>query len=326
MARERGDPFLPADGGAVPVRDEPLAPHTSLRVGGPARYYLASDDPGGLARVLATASDAGLPILILGGGSNLLVADGGFDGLVLKYTAARYDVVDTTGGTAHVTATAGLAIANLARRLARNGLAGLEWASNVPGTIGGAAVNNAGAFGGCMANDLIDLELLEAGGAPRTLASSALEYAYRSSLLKRGTLGPVLVTTVRCRLRRDEPTATTARIRELQQRRTESQPRQSSAGSVFANPPSDFAGRLIETVGLKGARVGGAQISTQHANFIVNDGRATASDVYELVRVAQAQVWREHAIWLRPEIELIGRWQPEQRRALLEGPSKTSAA
>lgn len=307
------------------ARDVALARHTSLRVGGPARYLVVSEDPSLLGAALAAAERAGLAVLALGGGSNLLVAEGGFDGLVVKYSSDRYAVAESGDQGGVVTAAAGLAIANLARRLGRAGWAGLEWASNVPGTIGGAAVNNAGAFGGCMANYLVGLELIDAAGRPRELANADLAYAYRSSCLKRGELGTVLVTAVRCRVRRDAPATTLARIAEYQRLRTASQPRQLSAGSVFANPADDFAGRLIEAAGLKGQRVGGAEISAHHANFIVNLGGATSMDVYTLVRLMQDTVWQRSRIWLRPEIQMVGSWGSVQLGAVLEPPGGAAA-
>ena len=299
----------------------PLAPRTSLRVGGPARYYLESADPAVLGRALAAAATAGLPVLALGGGSNLLVADAGFDGLAIRYTADDVAVTATGQGIGEVAVAAGLAFANLARRLAREGWGGLEWASNVPGTIGGAAVNNAGAFGKSMADDLVAVELLTPGGQVRELTNAELGYAYRTSVLKRGELGPVLVTRVRCAVHRTDPDAALERIAGFQRLRSETQPRQLSAGSVFANPPGDFAGRLIEAAGLKGTGVGGAEISTHHANFIVNVGRAgreraSAEDVHVLMRLAQDAVWDRSGVWLRPEIQPVGAWRPEQLRAL----------
>jgi UDP-N-acetylmuramate dehydrogenase len=292
-----------------------LARYTSLRVGGPARSFLESDDAARIAEEIRRAARDRSPILVLGGGSNLLVADDGFEGLAVKYSA---DDARVEAGAGIVSAAAGTAFANLARRLARDGWAGLEWGSNVPGTIGGAAVNNAGAFGKSMTDDLVDLEYLDLEGRSRTMTRDDLEYEYRSSLLKRSALGPVLVTRVRCRVHRDDPAAVRARIADMQARRTATQPRQNSAGSVFANPPGDFAGRLIEAAGLKGAQIGGARISDQHANFIVNEGGARAAHVYALVRLAQDTVWRQLGLWLRPEIQLVGSWPGDQLRALAE--------
>lgn len=300
----------PAGLGADTVDKAPLGRHTSLRVGGPARRLLVSADVGAIARLLAAARDDGTPVLVLGGGSNLLIADGGFHGVVVKYSAIGHRIEAEPGDHLLVRAAAGVSISNLARRLAREGLAGLEWAATVPGTVGGAVVNNAGAFGGCVADHVVDAEIVGPDGVVRTIDAQDLDYAYRASVLKRGELGPVVVRSARLRVRRDAPELAMARIVELQSRRTATQPRQLSAGSIFANPPGDFAGRLIESVGLKGERRGGAEISAVHANFIVNTGSATASDVLTLIRLAQDAVWGRHAIWLTPEVQLVGAWDP----------------
>jgi UDP-N-acetylmuramate dehydrogenase len=216
---------------------------------------------------------------------------------------------------------AGASFSALARRLAHEGLAGLEWAASVPGTVGGAVVNNAGAFGGCVADHLVDAEVVGPDGQTRVLGPDELAYAYRVSTLKRGDLGPVVVRSARLKVHRDDPIQTTARIQELQARRTASQPRQLSAGSIFANPPGDYSGRLIEAVGLKGARVGGAEISAQHANFIVNTGSATGRDVLSLIRMAQTAVWEQAGVWLHPEVQLVGAWDPAEAAALAAPPA-----
>ncbi|MFN8637766.1 MAG: UDP-N-acetylmuramate dehydrogenase [Chloroflexota bacterium] len=294
----------------------PLARYTSLRVGGLGRWFLASADASELARLLDVAAADGLPTLILGGGSNLLISDDGFDGAVLKYTATGHRVEAGAADTLVVRAAAGASFSNLARRLARDGVGTLEWAANVPGTVGGAVVNNAGAFGGCVADHLIEAEIVDRAGAVRTLAAEELAYAYRASVLKRGELGPAIVTSARLRARRADPAHAVALVQELQAKRTASQPRQLSAGSIFANPPGDYSGRLIEAAGLKGTRVGGAEISTHHANFIVNPGGATARDVYSLIRAAQIAVWERFGVWLRPEVQLVGRWSPDELAAL----------
>lgn len=293
--------------------------HTSLRVGGPARLYAENPDAALLAEILSAAVGEGWPVFVLGGGSNLLVADAGFDGVVLRYTATGHTLEAQSDGSLLVKAAAGTSLSNLARRLAREGLAGLEWAATVPGTVGGAVVNNAGAFGGCMAENVLDATLARPGSAPATIPGADLGYAYRDSVLKRGALGPVLVTSARLRVRRDEARLVTARIEELSARRSATQPRQLSAGSIFANPPGDYAGRLVEAAGLKGARRGGAEISGQHANFIVNTGGATARDVLALIRLAQDAVWAEHQIWLHPEVQPIGLWSADEL-APLDGP------
>jgi UDP-N-acetylmuramate dehydrogenase len=288
----------------------PLGRHTSLRVGGPARRYLASTDLAALARVLDAAIQDRAPILILGGGSNLLVSDDGFDGVVVRYTADGHRIEADHDGGLLVRAVAGANMSNLARRLAHEGVGSLEWAASVPGTIGGAVVNNAGAFGGCIADHLVDAEIVGPDGQVRALDAADLGYAYRTSVLKRGELGPVVVRSARLRVRREAPEVAMAKIVANQNQRTASQPRQLSAGSIFANPPGDYAGRLIEAVGLKGERRGGAEISAQHANFIVNTGSATAADVVGLMCLAQEAVWERFEVWLHTEVQLVGPWDP----------------
>jgi len=300
-----------------------LGRYTSLRVGGPARHFLASDNAVLLARSIGAAVEDGLPVLVVGGGSNLLVADAGIAGLAVKLTDWAYTIEADDDDSPVVRAAAGANLSNLARRLARAGLGGLEWAANVPGSVGGAVVNNAGAFGGCIADHLLDADLIQIGEGQRTLAGPELGYAYRTSVLKRDELGPVLVTSARMRAHHEDPHVAMARIVAFQERRTASQPRQLSAGSIFANPPGDFAGRLIEVAGLKGEREGGAEISGQHANFIVNSGGATAADVYALIRRAQDAVWSQAGVWLRPEVQLVGEWDPANVTALA-GPAQAA--
>jgi UDP-N-acetylmuramate dehydrogenase len=295
-----------------------LAPHTSLRVGGPAEHFLLARSATEAAEGLRWARDHGTPVHLLGGGSNLLVADGGVDGLVIKAAYALTHVEDRQGDPVLV-GEAGANLANQARRLAKQGLAGLEWAANVPGTLGGAVVNNAGAFGGDTASCLIEAVIVDADGTENCLSPHDLGYAYRTSILKRRELGPVAVSRAMLRLQRASVAVVDGRVKEFNALRMRSQPRILSAGSVFANPEGAFAGRLIEEAGLKGGRVGGAQISEQHANFIVNPGGATALDVYTLVRQAQRAVFDRTGIWLQPEIELLGRWT-HQQRDLLSGP------
>ena len=303
-----------------PAAHVPLAPFTSLRVGGAADRFVLARTAEELAQALDWAQQHALPVRVIGGGSNLLIAEDGVDGLVIKTAHAASEVVERDGRPVLI-AEAGATLANLARRLAKQGWSGLEWAANVPGTVGGAAVNNAGAFGGETARCLVGLVLVDASGRRRRLEPAELEYAYRSSVLKRRALGDeVAVETVELAVVRADAAETAARVKGFNAQRMRSQPRGLSAGSVFANPAGDFAGRLIEAAGLKLAQRGGAQISSVHANFIVNPGGATASDVYHLMRHAQDVVFDQTGVWLRPEIELFGRWSAEQRAALL-GPA-----
>jgi UDP-N-acetylmuramate dehydrogenase len=288
-----------------------LAPHTSLRVGGTADIFLLAGSAEELAQGLQWARARTLPVRVIGGGSNLLAADAGVHGLVIKAVNAQWAVHDLT-----VTADAGVTIANLARRLAKQGYAGLEWAANVPGTVGGACVNNAGAFGGDTASCLVRATVVDANGRVRYVEGPELRYAYRTSVLKQRELGDLAVVSVELRLQQSTPAEADGRVKEFNAQRMRSQPRISSAGSVFANPSGDYSGRLIEEAGLKGTTVGGAQISEQHANFIVNLGGATAADVYALMCFVQKSVFERSGVWLRPEIELFGRWSAEQVQAV----------
>ena len=292
-----------------------LAPHTSLRVGGPADFFLMAGSAIEVAQGLSWAHDRGIDVHVIGGGSNLLVADEGVDGLVIKTAFSRTAVEDRDGQLVLV-ADAGATLANQARRLAKQSLGGLEWAANVPGTIGGAVVNNAGAFGGETAACLVSVTLVDADGHTTRLRPTDLGYAYRTSRLKTHELGDVAVASAEWRLRESAPGEAEDAVRIFNSARMQTQPRILSAGSVFANPEGAFSGQLIEAAGLKGIWEGGAQISEQHANFIVNPGNATARDVFTLMRQAQDAVYAQTGIWLRAEIELLGRWSDEDRWSL----------
>ena len=305
-------------------RDAPLARLTSLKVGGSADLLLTAGTSDELLDGMAWLWREGLACRWIGGGSNLLVCDAGVEAAVGRYTGAQFTVRETP--CAEVDCEAGHSLPRLARTLARQGWAGLEWAANVPGTLGGAIVNNAGAFGSSISEHLIWAELLTPDRRLERLSAAELDYGYRSSRLKRGELPGTVVVRGVLRLHRAAVEQTTARVAAFQRQRTLSQPRLLSAGSVFANPEGDYAGRLIEAAGLKGRRIGGAEISTQHANFIVNPGGATARDVYDLMRLAQESVWASAGVWLQAEIELLGRWSPDERQALLAPTSRAAPA
>lgn len=301
----------------TPEPGVPLAPYTSLRVGGVADWFMLAKTGQELVQGLHWAADNSLRVRVIGGGSNLLVAEDGVPGLVIKVANTCAEVEDRHGEPVLV-AEAGANLANLARRLAKQGFGGLEWAANVPGTVGGAAVNNAGAFGSDTASCLLSVTLVEATGAVLKLGPQEMAYAYRTSTLKRREQGDTAVERVEMRLSRSTAVNADGLVKQFNAQRMRSQPRILSAGSVFANPDGNLsAGRLIEDAGLKGIRRGGAEISEQHANFIVNPGNATARDVYALMRLAQATVYDRTGVWLQPEIELLGRWKPEEREALL---------
>jgi len=285
---------------------EPLARHTSFRIGGPADLLVSAGTVAELALVVRTAAAHALPLTVLGGGSNVLVGDGGIRGVVVKLAGAFRRVGWQADGE-DVVAHAGAAVqlGRLARTAVARGLAGLEYAEGIPGTVGGALSMNAGAYGGEIAAAIDAVEGVDRAGAVRTLARGALAFAYRRAELPPG----FLVTAVRLRLRREEPAAVAARMEAARARRLASQPQgRPNSGSMFKNPRADHAGRLVEAAGMKGERVGRARISEKHANFIVNEGGALAADVKALMDAAQRAVWERSGVWLEPEVRLIGSW------------------
>ena len=282
--------------------DEPLARHTSFRIGGPADVLATPDSALELAAVVRAAAAAGAPLMMLGGGSNMLVGDGGIRGVVVKLGRGFRRIV---WGAPCVEAGAAVQLGRLARDAAGRGLAGLAYAEGIPGTVGGALFMNAGAYGGEIAGSVDEVEGVDAEGRLRRFGRDALAFSYRRTALPPG----FLVTSVRFRLRPEAVDAVQTRLASARDRRTASQPHGlANAGSIFKNPPGDFAGRLVEVAGLKGARVGGARISEQHGNFIVNEGAARATDVQALMQEAQRVVWERSGVWLEPEVRLVGSW------------------
>ena len=283
------------------ARDEPLAPHTSLRIGGPADFFLRVAGEKDLLDAIQVARENELPVFLLGGGTNLLVADRGIRGVVLQ-NAWRESRVD--GDT--VTASSGTELAHVAAVAARSGIEGLEWMATVPGTVGGAVHGNAGAFGSETADALIDAELVDLNGDRWTARVDDLAYSYRKSALQ-GT--PIVCVRARFRGKSGDRANAVKRIKEMANERIKKQPlAQPNTGSIFRNPPGDFAGRLIEEAGLKGRAVGGAKVSEKHANFIVNVDGATARDVRALMALVQQEVSRKFNVKLVPEVELVGEW------------------
>ena len=283
------------------ARAEPMSRHTSLHIGGPADYFVRVRSEADLVGVIRVAREAELPTFMLGGGTNLLVADAGIRGVVLENAFSEVDVRGTV-----LDAASGTPLASVAAAAARNGVLGLEWMATVPGTVGGAVHGNAGAFGSDTASALIDARLLDLNGDIWNARVDELAYSYRTSSLQKT---PAIC--VRARFQGepgDRPTAV-KRIKEMANERIAKQPlAQPNTGSIFRNPPGDHAGRLIEAAGLKGTRIGDAMVSQKHANFIVNVGDATATDVRALMRRCQAEVKERFGIDLVPEVELVGQW------------------
>ena len=283
------------------VRDQPLAPHTSLRIGGPADFFLRIASEKDLLGAIQVARMNELPVFLLGGGTNVLVADGGIRGVVLQ-NAWRESSVDGD----IVTASSGTELAHVAAVAARAGVEGLEWMATVPGTVGGAVHGNAGAFGSETADVIVDAELVDMNGDTWTATVDELGYAYRTSALQ-GT--PIICVRARFRGKAGDRAHAVNRLKEMANERIKKQPlAQPNTGSIFRNPPGDFAGRLIEAAGLKGRAIGGAMVSEKHANFIVNANGATASDVRALMTLVQQEVAKRYDVKLVPEVELVGEW------------------
>jgi len=297
---------LAAERGIALERDVPLAPLTTLRVGGPADRLAAPAGVDELVEVLRIATDAAVPVFLLGKGSDVVVADAGIRGLVVR---TRADGVEVAGRTVH--AEAGASMTGLAKRCAREGLAGFDWAISIPGSFGGAVWANAGAHDGEMAQVLRTVEVFDPrDGERRTIAAADCAFAYRDSRFKHG---PEVVLAGSIELTPGEPAAITALIDGHQARRRATQPlADQNAGSVFRNPPGDHAGRLVEAAGLKGYRIGSAQVSTLHANFIVTDrGTGRAADVRAVGDHVRRVVAERFGIELRYEIEFVGDWPGE---------------
>ena len=305
-------------------RAEPLAAHTTLRVGGPADLWLTVTSLDELVTAVGLAWQLDFPVLVLGSGANLLVSDRGVRGLVVQNRCQRTtfpgeELKSEVEQLPYVLVESGTILPSLANRLAQHGLSGLEWAVGVPGTVGGAVVNNAGAHGSSIADCLVKAELYQRTSQRRQWKPVTwFEYGYRSSRLKRRAGGQTserleqyVVLQAKLELRRRPPGEIERHMAAYTERRRATQPSGPSVGSMFKNPPGDFAGRLIEAAGLKGTQVGGAQISLVHANFFVNLGHATAADFAHLVELTRQAVRADFGIELELEIEQIGDWQSE---------------
>ena len=281
-----------------------LAPYTSARIGGPADVLLTVKSADEFAAAMQFIWEHELPHYVLGGGSNVLVSDKGVRGIVVLNKAK--EVLFETGDSPTVWCEAGVIFSNLANRCASKGLAGLEWAATVPGTVGGAVYGNAGAFGGDMSGNLIHAELLTKNGRER-YSVEQMGYNYRTSVLKRSEIKAIVLSAL-LRLKNSTKDEVSVKIEQFSERRKATQPPGASTGSMFKNPAGDHAGRLIEAAGLKGTRIGTAEISTLHGNFFVNHGETRASDVRELIDLTRTTVNQKFGVELELEIELVGEW------------------
>ena len=298
-----------------------LANLTTIKVGGAADYFAAVTDTHHLLKLVRWARAHDLPYLILGGGSNVLISDRGVRGLVIHNRCKAVQVQDAPccdyprDTRPFLFAESGALMAGAARTAINAGLTGLEWAVSVPGSVGGAVVNNAGAHGGEVKDCLWDVLLLDDRGDIQIYRVEDLAYAYRQSSLKRGGItdagfGPVLLKA-NFRLESGERETIRRTAQAFLSHRRDTQPVESSLGSTFVNPPGDFAGRLIEEAGLKGFGLGGIEVSRTHANFLINPGgvgAATAAEVVAMIEHIQAEVARYSGVQLEPELQKIGDW------------------
>lgn len=293
---------LRAQFGAALERDRPLADLTSFKIGGPADLFVSVNDEEQLAAAIAAAYRHSVPVFCLGSGSNLLVSDRGIRGLVLRLGAGLASI--SIDGTA-VSAGAAVQFRALVETVVECGLAGLEFGEGIPGTLGGGLVMNAGAFGGEIARVVTLVHGVTERGERRSLTNEEIGFAYRRSALPRG----FVITRIEFALEPGDREALWTRVLTLRERRAARQPSDyPNAGSVFKNPAGDFAGGLLERVGLKGMRVGGAAFSCHHANFIVNLGTARAGHVRRLIELARGKVKEATGVLLELEVKLVGEW------------------
>ena len=279
---------------------EPMKNHTTFRIGGPADALALPKTPEEVAEVVRFCHEHAQPYYVLGNGSNLLVSDEGYRGLVLQLYR-NFNDIQVNGET--ITVQSGAMLAAVARTAYQTGLTGLEFASGIPGTIGGAVVMNAGAYGGEMKNVLKEVTVLTKEGEVLVIPAKALELGYRTSVIPKNgwiVLGAVL------QLKKGDQEQILARMEELKEQRITKQPLDlPSAGSTFKRPEGYFAGKLIMDAGLRGFTVGGAQVSEKHAGFIINRGGATAADILTLIREVQRRVMAEKGVALQPEVKLL---------------------
>lgn len=282
------------------LADEPLSLHTTWRIGGPARWFCRLRTEGALARLLAEAAATGAPLALLGMGSNVLAPDDGFPGFVLRLEG-DFLRVEVEGEV--LTAGGGAALGALCAAAARASLSGLEPISGIPSSVGGAVRINAGAYGGEIFDVLESVSLVSRSGERRTAAAAEIPHGYRWTALMDTR---EIVASARLRLRPAPREEIEARTRSVAEKRRGALPPQPNAGSVFKNPPGDYAGRLLEACGWKGVAAGGAAVSERHANVIVNRGGARAADVFDLMVRMRDSVRDRFGITLSPEVELLG--------------------
>lgn len=279
---------------------EPLSAHTTFRIGGPARWFLCPKTAEEAGDILKICGEKGVTPFFFGNGSNILAADGGYDGVVLS--SARLDSLSRRGG--EIVAGSGVSLAKLARFAAENALTGLEFAQGIPGSVGGGVRMNAGAYGGELKNTVAWVEALDKTGEKRRISPAECDFSYRHSIFCRE---PLFITAACFALQPGEPAEIHAAMEDFARRRRDKQPlNYPSAGSTFKRPEGYFAAALIDQCGLKGLRIGGAQVSEKHAGFVVNVDNATAADVLAVMEEVKKRVAARTGVTLEAEVELLG--------------------
>lgn len=280
---------------------EPMTKHTSFHIGGPAELMAQPQSEAELQSLLLKAAEAAVPVTLVGNGSNLLVRDKGIRGLVIKLGSMLRDI-KVSGNV--LTFGSGVSLAQASKKAAELGLSGMEFAVGIPGSIGGAVYMNAGAYDGEMSKVVKSVRVMDAAGEVSELSAGELDFGYRHSALQGSGK---IVTSVTVELAAGDKQAIAEKMADFSNRRITKQPLElPSAGSMFKRPPGYFAGTLIDQTGLKGYTVGGAQVSTKHAGFVVNIGGATAADVLQLISDVQAKVFAAHGVHLEPEVLVLG--------------------
>jgi len=283
----------------------PLAPHTTFHIGGPAKYFYEAKSTEDIVKAVKTARELDIPYFILGGGSNILVSDRSFEGLVIKIQNTKYKIQNTK-----ILADAGVKLSKLVDLALKNNLSGLEWAAGIPGTIGGAVRGNAGAFGSSM-SDTIKLIKILSNGDIKQLSKEEAEFGYRDSIFKHNK---DIILSVELQLKKDDKNEIKKRVKKYLTHRKKTQPiEEYSAGCIFKNIRTKLnkpAAQLIEEADLKGKQIGGAMVSKKHANFIINTGKAKAEDVVILIGLIKAKIRNKFGIQLQEEIEYISTTAP----------------
>ena len=283
------------------LMEEPMKKHTTFRLGGPADFFLCPSDVNQIPEIIHICREEGIPWFVLGNGSNLLVSDQGYRGVVIQIYKNMNQI--TVEGT-RIYAQAGALLSAVSKKAMEAGLTGMEFASGIPGTLGGAAVMNAGAYGGEMKDILVSVTVLTDEGEQKVLKVEDLNLGYHTSVIKEKGY---IVLDVVLQLQVGDRDAIRNRMEELKVQRVTKQPLEyPSAGSTFKRPEGYFAGKLIEDAGLRGYRVGGAQVSEKHCGFVINTGDATTSDVVQLIHDVQNIIWNKFKIKLEPEVKFLG--------------------